>query len=138
MVNAQFVRFVAAGGFAAAANYGSRFVFSHWLPYPAAITLAYLVGMTVAFSLMRQFVFDASGQPLLPQVMKFTLVNAFALVQTLAVSLVLARWLLPALGMREHVEGMAHLAGVMVPVFTSFVGHRSATFRPAAATRERG
>jgi putative flippase GtrA len=69
--------------------------------------------------------------------MKFTLVNAFALVQTLAVSLVLARWLLPALGMREHVEGTAHLVGVIVPVFTSFVGHRSATFRTVAATRER-
>ena len=136
MLGAQFIRFVAAGGIAAAANYGSRFVFSLWLPYPAAITLAYLVGMTVAFLLMRQFVFAATGQPVLPQVAKFAVVNAFALLQTLLVSLVLARWLLPLLGMTEHVEAVAHLVGVAVPVFTSFVGHRSATFKGAAGGRE--
>lgn len=133
MLSGQFLRFVAAGGIAAAANYGSRFGFSVWLPYAVAITLAYLVGMTVAFLLMRQYVFAAAGQPLLPQVVKFALVNAFALLQTLVVSLVLARWVLPSLGMREHVEAIAHLVGVVVPVFTSFVGHRSATFRTAGA-----
>lgn len=125
----QFARFVLAGGIAAAANYGSRFLFSAWMPYPAAITCAYLVGMAVAFALMRQYVFSGRGQPLLPQVLKFALVNALALLQTLVVSLLLARWLLPAAGVREHVEAIAHLVGVIVPVFTSFLGHRQATFR---------
>src|SRR5689334_5488072 len=106
MLSGQFLRFVAAGGIAAAANYGPRFGFSVWLPYPVAITLAYLVGMTVAFLLMRQYVFAAAGQPLLPQVAKFALVNALALLQTLVVSLVLARWVLPTLGMRDHVEAI--------------------------------
>ncbi|MBE7942223.1 MULTISPECIES: GtrA family protein [Ramlibacter] len=129
MLSAQFVRFVVAGGLAAAANYGSRFLFSVWLPYALAITCAYLVGMTVAFLLMRKHVFSAVGQPLLPQVVKFAVVNLFALVQTLVVSLVLARWGLPALGVRQHVESIAHLVGVVVPVFTSFVGHRQLTFR---------
>lgn len=129
MLSAQFVRFVLAGGIAAAANYGSRFLFSAWMPYPAAITCAYLVGMTVAFLLMRQYVFSAAGQPLLPQVVKFAIVNALALLQTLVVSLVLARWVLPAMGVQSHVEAIAHLVGVIVPVFTSFVGHRQATFR---------
>ncbi|MBC5782881.1 GtrA family protein [Ramlibacter sp. USB13] len=132
MLSAQFLRFVLAGGVAAAANYGSRFGFSLWLPYPAAITCAYLVGMTVAFLLMRQYVFSASGQPLLPQVVKFTIVNVLALLQTLVVSLVLARWALPALGVVTHAEAIAHLFGVAVPVFTSFLGHRHATFRRAA------
>ena len=133
MLTAQFLKFVVAGGLAAAANYGSRFAFSASCPYPVAIALAYLVGMGVAFVLMRQYVFSASGQPVLPQVAKFTLVNGFALLQTLVVSLVLARWLLPMLGMTDHVEAIAHLVGVVVPVFTSFIGHRSSTFKGTAA-----
>lgn len=132
VLSAQFIRFVLAGGVAAAANYGSRFVFSAWMPYPAAITCAYLVGMAVAFALMRQYVFAAGGQPMLPQVVKFSIVNLLALVQTLAVSLVLARWVLPAMGVEQHVEAIAHLVGVAVPVFTSFIGHRQATFRRSA------
>lgn len=131
MISVQFLRFVVAGGLAAGANYGSRFLFSVWLPYAVAITLAYLVGMAVAFTLMRQFVFSATGQQVLPQLVKFTAVNAFALLQTLVVSLVFARWLLPALGITQHVEAIAHLVGVVVPVFTSFLGHRHGTFKRA-------
>jgi putative flippase GtrA len=125
----QFIRFLLAGGIAAAANYGSRFVFSAWLPYAAAITCAYLVGMTVAFALMRRYVFFAGGQPMAPQIVKFGIVNLLALLQTLVVSLLLADWLLPALGVRQHVQAIAHFVGVLVPVFTSFLGHRHATFR---------
>lgn len=132
MLSAQFLRFVFAGGVAAAANYGSRFLFSAWMPYPAAIICAYLVGMAVAFALMRQYVFSGGGQPLLPQVVKFSIVNMLALLQTLVVSIVLARWLLPAAGVQQHVEAIAHLVGVIVPVFTSFIGHRQATFRRSA------
>ena len=128
-VNYQFFRFLAAGGFAAACNYGSRFVFSLWFEYEVAIVLSYLVGMLVAFLLMRAFVFDAGGKALAPQVLKFVAVNALAVLQTLIFSVALARWLLPALGVTQHIEAIAHLIGVMVPVVTSYVGHRMATFR---------
>ena len=128
MPGAQFLRFLLAGGLAAAANYGSRFAFSHWLPYPAAVACAYAVGMVVAFALMRRYVFAGGGQPLAPQVAKFIAVNAFALLQTLAVSLLLAQWLRGLVGAQQG-EALAHLAGVAVPVFTSFLGHRHATFR---------
>ncbi|MFV0672982.1 GtrA family protein [Variovorax sp. tm] len=125
----QFLRFLMAGGIAAAANYGSRFVFSQWLGYGVAIVLAYLVGMTVAFVLMRQHVFDARERALGPQIAKFAAVNALAVLQTLLISLLLARWLLPRLGVVEHVEAIAHLAGVLVPVVTSYLGHRMLTFK---------
>ncbi len=127
MPGAQFLRFLLAGGIAAAANYGSRFAFSAWLPFPAAVACAYGVGMIVAFALMRRYVFLAGGQPYAPQLAKFLVVNALALVQTLIVSLLLAHWLQPLAG--EKAEALAHLAGVAVPVFTSFLGHRHATFR---------
>ncbi len=125
----RFGLFVIAGGIAAAANYGSRFGFSLWFSYPVAIVLAYLIGMAVAFVLMRQYVFDGSGKAVGPQVVKFVLVNVLAVLQTLVVSLLLARWLLPALGVTAHVEAIAHAFGVAVPVITSYFGHRKATFR---------
>jgi putative flippase GtrA len=125
----EFLGFLAAGGTAAAANYGSRFAFSLWFSFPAAIVLAYLVGMAVAFVLMRQFVFPGRGKAVAPQIVKFTIVNVLAVAQTLVISLVLARWALPALGVEQQVEAIAHLIGVAVPIFTSYLGHRMATFR---------
>lgn len=125
----QFFRFLLAGGIAAAANYGSRFLFSLWLSYGLAIVLAYLVGMVVAFVLMRQHVFDGHKSALAPQITKFVGVNALAVLQTLVISLVLARWVLPRLGVVEHAEAIAHLIGVLVPVVTSYFGHRMLTFK---------
>ena len=125
----RFGLFLLAGAIAAAANYGSRFGFSLWFNYPVAIVLAYLVGMTVAFLLMRQYVFEGRGKALGPQVLRFTLVNVLAVLQTLIVSLVLARWVLPALGVTQHAEAIAHAVGVAVPVVTSYFGHRLATFK---------
>jgi putative flippase GtrA len=92
----DFFLFLAAGGVAAAANFGSRFVFSLWFSYPVAIVIAYLVGMVTAFVLMRQYVFSGQGGAIGAQAVKFTLVNLLAVAQTLVVSIVLARWLLPA------------------------------------------
>lgn len=125
----RFTRFVLAGGVAAAANYGSRFLFSVWFPYPAAIVFAYLVGMVTAFVLMRQHVFDGRGKPIGPQAFRFTIVNVLALLQTLIISLLLARWLLPAIGVEQHAEAIAHFFGVLFPVGTSYLGHRYATFK---------
>lgn len=125
----QFWRFLLAGATAAAANYGARFVFSIWLEYEWAIVLAFFVGLTVGFLLMRGYVFDAQGKPLAPQVLKYCAVNLVALAQTLIVSIALARWLLPAMGVVSQAEAIGHLAGVLVPIATSYFGHRLATFR---------
>jgi putative flippase GtrA len=125
----RFTLFLIAGGIAAGANYASRFGFSLWFSYPTAIVLAYLVGMAVAFALMRQYVFDASGKALGPQVLRFAGVNVLAVLQTLVVSLLLARWILPAAGIVDHAEAIGHAFGVAVPAVTSYLGHRYATFR---------
>ena len=125
----QFVRFLAAGGIAAAANFGSRFGYSLIMPYEAAIVCAYLTGMIVAFILMREQVFKAGAGPLFTQAKWFTVVNALALTQTLVISILLARWVLPWLGVVEHAEALAHLVGVIVPAITSYFGHKLLTFR---------
>lgn len=129
LLTPQFLRFLFAGGIAAAANYGSRFVFSLWFGYGLSIVLAYLVGMVLAFVLMRQHVFTASKGALEVQIAKFVAVNLLAVLQTLIISLVLARWAFPMMGVVDHAEATAHLVGVMVPVVTSYFGHRLLTFK---------
>lgn len=128
-VSAQFLRYLAAGGIAAAANYLSRFAFSAWFAFEIAVVLAFFVGLITGFVLMRQFVFEGAGKPLAPQAVKYVMVNLVALVLTVGVSSLLARWLLPVLGVDRHVEAIAHAFGVAVPVLTSYVGHRLATFK---------
>ena len=129
MITPQFIRFLAAGGIAAGANFGSRFVFSVFFPYAVAVFFAYLVGMLVAFLLMRGNVFNASQGPLTPQVIKFAGVNLLAVLQTLAISLLLARWVLPSVGIEDQAEALGHLVGVLAPVVTSYFGHKLFTFR---------
>lgn len=129
MIAPQFLRFLIAGGIAAGANFLSRFVLSIFFTYGFAVFFAYLVGMLVAFVLMRGHVFDADNGPLEPQVFKFIGVNVLAVLQTLGVSLLLARWVLPSAGIIDHAEALAHFVGVLVPVVTSYFGHKFLTFR---------
>ena len=132
MLTPEFLRFLIAGGIAAGANFGSRFIFSMFLDYGFAVFFAYLVGMLLAFLLMRGHVFDAQCGPLAPQVGKFVGVNLVAMLLTLVISMALARWLLPSFGIVEHAEALAHLVGVLVPVVTSYFGHKFLTFRSAS------
>ncbi len=125
----QFRNFLLAGGIAAAANFGSRFIFSLWVRYEWAVVLAFCVGLTVGFVLMRTFVFDARHKPVGPQFARFVGVNLFAAVQTFVISIVLARWLLPAVRVESHAEAIGHLAGVVFPMITSYFGHRLLTFK---------
>lgn len=125
----QFLLFLAAGGTAALTNFLSRMVFSHWVSYPVAIAFAYVVGMVVAFVLMRRFVFDGTGRAVGPQALRFTAVNAWGFVQTLVVSFVLARWALPAIGVMTYAEEIGHFFGLSLLAMTSYALHRMATFR---------
>jgi putative flippase GtrA len=125
----QFIAYLLAGGVAAALNWSSRFLFSIWFGYTAAIILAFFVGLIAGFVLMRWLVFDGAAKSAAHQAPIYILVNALALLQTLAVSLLLAKWLLPRMGFAMNPEGPAHLVGVLVPVVTSYFGHKYFTFR---------
>jgi putative flippase GtrA len=128
-VTRQFTLFLLAGAIAAAANVGSRLLFSMAFSLEVAVVLAYLVGMTVAFTLMRSQVFPPGRGSVRRQATLFAAVNVVAAAQTLIVTLLLARWLLPALGMHSHVEDLAHVIGVGVPIVTSYFGHKHWSFR---------
>jgi putative flippase GtrA len=125
----QFYYFLGAGGVAAAANFGSRFVFSRWMGFESAVLCAFVVGLAVGFSLMRAYVFDTSDESPATQLGWFVTVNLLAIIQTLAISVLLARWLLPAVGVHTYAQAAGHLVGVITPVVTSYYGHRFLTFR---------
>ncbi|ALG68825.1 GtrA family protein [Beggiatoa leptomitoformis] len=128
-----FIKFLAVGGFAAIVNFGSRIGFSYFFNYTTAIVLAYFVGIIIAFIFNKLFVFThkiGSRSPA-KQFYYFFLINLLGLAQTLVVSLLLAHILLPALGIEQGIEEIAHFIGICVPVFTSYLGHKYITFRTA-------
>lgn len=129
MKSRQFIKFLAAGGVAAVANFGSRILLSYWLPYIPAIIIAFFVGLISAFVLNRAFVFVNASNTLRNQAWWFTIVNLAALAQTLAISVILANYALPILRITSHTETIAHGIGVLVPAITSYVGHKYLSFK---------
>jgi putative flippase GtrA len=128
-VSPRFLKFLVAGGIAAGVNFGSRIVFNHWMPFSAAIVVAYIAGMITAFILTKLFVFDKSVHSTSRSVMYFTLVNLVAVLQTWLVSMALLYYVLPWMGVAWHNKEIAHFFGVIVPVFTSYIGHKKLSFR---------
>lgn len=125
---APFARFIAAGGIAALVNIVSRILLSKAMAFEIAIVIAYLIGMTTAYVLMKLFVFEASGKSVPHEYLRFGLVNLLALAQVWTVSEVLLRWLFPPIGFVWHAETVAHTIGVLSPVAVSYMGHKSFTF----------
>ena len=128
----QLLAFIVAGGIAALVNIASRIAFNLVMPYEAAILVAYVCGMTTAYLLNKQFVFSASGRGVTSEYMRFTLVNLVAVAQVWIVSVGLARLIFPAIGFMWHDETVAHTIGVLVPVITSYLGHKHFSFAPQA------
>ncbi len=125
----QFLFFLLTGGTAAAVNFGSRIVYSQWLDFSAAVILAYITGMITAFVLAKLFVFKESQQSVHRSAVFFVLVNLVAVLQTWAISMSLAYYILPSLGVTLFTQEIAHAFGVAVPVFTSYIGHKRWSFR---------
>ncbi len=125
----QFLVFLLTGGTAAVINFGSRIVYSIWLDFSFAVIFAYVTGMITAFVLAKLFVFEEGQQSVHRSVAFFILVNLVAILQTWAISMGMAYYLLPSLGVTLFVREIAHAVGVAVPVFTSYVGHKRWSFR---------
>ncbi|HEX6276818.1 MAG TPA: GtrA family protein [Polyangiaceae bacterium] len=129
----KFVQFLFAGGVAALANITARYALSSVFSYPVSIVCAYMVGMTVAYGLNRKIVFGRGDSSLTSELAWFVLVNGAGVLQTLVVSLVLSRLLDELSQGKLPSRTIAHVVGVAVPAFTSFLGHKYLTFR-----KERG
>lgn len=128
LVPSAFLRFILAGGIAAAVNIASRIALSQILAFEIAIIIAYFAGMTTAFFLMKLFVFERSGKSVPQEYLRFGIVNLFALGQVWLVSVTLAWWIFPALEFNWHAETIAHVIGVLSPIVISYLGHKYFTF----------
>lgn len=125
----QFLTFLLTGGFAAAVNFGSRIIYSRWIHFSAAVIVAYLTGMVTAFILAKIFVFPVSSQSIHRSAFYFVIVNIFAVIQTWGISMGLAYYVLPKCGIVNMDKEIAHGIGIIVPVFTSYIGHKYWSFR---------
>lgn len=123
-----FIAFLAAGGIAAVVNIVSRILLSYVMSYSGAIVIAYLFGMTTAYTLMRRFAFEKSGRQVSQEYVRFGLVNLLALLQIWAISVGLADYLLPRIWIFAHAELIAHAIGVLSPTVTSYFLHKYFTF----------
>lgn len=125
----QFVVFIVTGGVAALVNFLSRILFNQWLSFSSSVILAYLCGMVTAYVLAKVFVFTESEQKLGQSILYFCLVNAVAVLQTWLLSMLFAYYLLPFLGVTRFVHEIAHIVGIIFPVFTSYYGHKRFSFK---------
>lgn len=125
----EFLLFLITGGVAALVNVLSRVGFSQLLRFELAVLLAYGVGMLTAYVLARKFVFLQSRTSVRRSLAAFALVNLFAILQTWLVSVGLRNWLLPLFGVVVLRDLIAHGIGVIVPVLSSYFGHKHISFR---------
>ena len=134
----QFVLFTMVGGIAALVNILARIGFNLVIPFEVAVILAFPVALTVAFVLNRHFVFKARAGDLHSQYVRFLVVNLIALAQVFFVSVLLARVVFPWAAFTWNAETIAHVIGVLSPIVTSYVFHKSYTFQSIELTNHDG
>ena len=125
----QFLVFLVTGGIAALVNFFSRILFNLYWSFSTSVILAYLAGICTAFFLAKLFVFKESTQSIHRSAVIFTLVNVVAAAQTWGISMGLDYYILLELGVADFAPEIAHAAGVLFPVFTSYLGHKRWSFK---------
>lgn len=130
VLTSRFARFLLTGGFAAGVNVVSRYFLSMTMDFRWAVAIAYLCGMTTAWVLSRLFVFEQTGRSRASEYVRFTIVNVAAVAQVWVMSVGLAEYVFPAIGFVWHPYEVAHVIGVAIPVFTSYLGHKHFSFAP--------
>ena len=124
----QFLIFLITGGIAAFSNVISRLGLSKIFQFEIAIILAYLIGMLIAYILAKKFVFFNSKKSIKSSVAGFVFINLLAIMQTWLVSIGIKAILIQFIETIFFIELIAHTTGVLVPVFTSFFGHKYISF----------
>jgi putative flippase GtrA len=124
------MRYVLVGGLAATMNVCSRILYNLWTSYSTAIVLAHFTGMTMTYMLARTYVFPSGLQTTHARsILAFLLVQGVALLQSWAISLGLAEYVLPRIGVHHFVHEIAHVTGVGMALFTNYFGNKHWAFR---------
>lgn len=125
----EFIVFLMCGGVAALINFASRIALDAWFSFHVSVFFAYIFGMIVAFLLNRYVVFPAATQTLFKSVLYFTLVNCIGFFLTWSISVLVYYQVFIPLMFDFFAKEIAHLIGIVVPVFTSYLGHKHFSFR---------
>lgn len=124
----EFALFIAIGGLAAIVNLSARYLLDFALPFEMAVILAYGVGMVAGFALFQVLIFRQRSMLQPRRMARFVWVNLFGVTLAWAVSSVMARQLLPAIGWEWRPFDVAHLAGVAAPAICSYFLNKYYTF----------
>lgn len=127
-LSAQFLRFFLSALSAAAVNFIARLLLDPYIGYNKAIVVAYVIGTVFAFFLYQREVFGKGARPLWQETGMFVFVTLAAIAQTLIVSVLLADHFFPFIGWQWYGKELAHIVGMAVPMFSSFLGHKYLTF----------
>lgn len=130
LLNDSRIRFLLAGGTAAALTWLIRFPLSTVMPFSVAVVLATAIGMVFGFFTYKHFVFGHSPRPVWRQTVDFIGVNLVGAIVTVIVAVALRElppW--PAAWM-HFVEAFAHAGGIAVAAVVNYIGHRHVTFSP--------
>ncbi|WP_374655166.1 GtrA family protein [Dongia sp.] len=127
-VNRQFGLFLLVGGTAAMANWLARLWLAAYFSFAAAVAVAYVAGVIVAFILNCIFVFPNSVRSLGHRLSFFVGTNALMFPVVWTVSTILEAIVFPFIGIVRHADEIAHACGLVAPVLLSFLIHKFFTF----------
>lgn len=128
LLGSEFSLFLFAGGTAAIVNFLSRIVLNTFCNFKIAVVIAYILGMVTAYVLSRLFVFKDQRKNITTSSIKFILVNIVAVLQTYYISVYLYTYLDNEYNLFCAKE-VAHAIGIIVPVITSYFGHKYFSFK---------
>jgi len=124
----QFALFLFVGGTAAFINWSSRLAISSFFSFPAAVSIAYMIGMATAFMLNRLFIFKRSERPILKQARDFIIIN-FSFMPVVLCSSIFIEKILRHMGMVLYTEAVAHGLSVSLPAILSFLLYKFVAFK---------
>lgn len=124
----QFLAFLFVGGAAALLHWLARIGLSLWLPFAIAISVAYMVGMTVSFLLNNIFVFPNSNKTKQTQIRDFILVNLSFFPLVWYASIYINIWL-KTIGINSHSEELAHGMAISLPILATFLLYKFVAFK---------
>jgi putative flippase GtrA len=125
----QFTLFVLVGLCSAVVTIAVRALLSSVLLFEFAVAISHLVGLTIAFTLGRIFVFTHFTGSHVSAYGRFFLINLVSLTIATIVSALFYRSVLPMLRWSIYPAYTAHIIGLGASTFPSYFGHRFYSFR---------
>lgn len=134
----QFSRFVLAAATSVPINIATRVALSRYVPFEISVLLSHAVGMLIAYTLSRIFVFERSGYSTGHELGRFAMVNVISATLTWLVSVGLLRYVFPTFDGHVKYELLAHVIGLGLASVISFLGHSHYSFRRADSISHKG